>query len=159
MIGTPDDAVVQRLAALGLILPRPSKPIGLYRPFRLDRGTGYLSGHWPLRDGMPVHLGRVGAELTLEEGRAAARLTALGVLSSIREALSDFGPLRGLLRVDGYVASAADFQRQPEVLDAASELFIQALGERGQHARTSFAPARLPTNHSIKLVVTFSYDE
>jgi enamine deaminase RidA (YjgF/YER057c/UK114 family) len=155
-VGDPD-GVIERLRALGVRLPEPSAPAGMYVPFRLDRGIGYLAAQFPTRDGQYVLLGRVGRELTVEQGREAARLAALSALSRIQQALGGFERLVGLLRVDGHVASADDFQDQPRVLDGASELFLQALGERGTHARTAFAPARLPRDNSIELVVTFSF--
>lgn len=159
---TDDDFTTQvlaRIAARGWTLPVPAPPAGLYQPFRLDRGVGYLSSQVPARDGKYVMPGRVGHELSPAEGKEAAALTALGVLARIRQALDGFGRLRGLLRVEGYVASAEDFLQQPSVLDGASEVFTFALAERGQHARTAFAMPRLPLDNSVKLVVTFAYDD
>jgi enamine deaminase RidA (YjgF/YER057c/UK114 family) len=153
-----DETVLRNIAELGMTLPEPSPPAGMYEPFRLDRGTGYLAAQLPSRDGKYVHLGRVGAELTLAEGREAAALAALSALARIRQALGGWRRLRGLLRVDGFVASADGFLDQPEVLDGASTVFLRALGDRGKHARTAFGPARLPKNNSIELVVTFAYD-
>jgi enamine deaminase RidA (YjgF/YER057c/UK114 family) len=154
-----DEAILHALEARGLSLPVPSAPAGLYEPYRLERGTGYLAAQMPSRDGHYVHLGRVGAELTLADGREAAALAALSALARIRQSLGGFGRLRGLLRVDGFVASAEGFFDQPQVLDGASEVFLLALGDRGKHARTAFAPPRLPKNNSIELVVTFAYDD
>jgi enamine deaminase RidA (YjgF/YER057c/UK114 family) len=151
--------VLERLAARGWQLPRPAPPAGRYDPFRLDRGVGYLAAQHPARDGHHVMQGRVGRELDLAQGKEAAALAALVVLARIREALGGFEKLRGLLRVDGYVASAEDFLQQPAVLDGASDVFDVALGERGRHARTAFAMPRLPLDNSVKLVVTFSYDD
>jgi enamine deaminase RidA (YjgF/YER057c/UK114 family) len=154
-----DETIIKRLEARGLSLPVPGAPAGLYEPYRLERGTGYLAAQMPSRDGAYSHLGRVGAELTLADGRQAAALAGLSALARIHQALGGFRRLRGLLRVDGFVASAEGFLDQPQVLDGASEVFLLALGERGKHARTAFAPARLPKNNSIELVVTFAYDE
>jgi enamine deaminase RidA (YjgF/YER057c/UK114 family) len=151
--------VLARIAERGWALPQPAPPAGMYEAFRLDRGVGYLSSQVPARDGKYVMQGRVGHELTPAQGREAAALTALGVLARIREALDGFGRLRGLLRVDGYVASAEHFLHQPSVLDGASEVFSIALGERGRHTRTAFAMPRLPLDNSVKLVVTFAYDD
>jgi enamine deaminase RidA (YjgF/YER057c/UK114 family) len=150
--------VLERITARGWVLPVAPPPAGMYDPFRLERGVGYLSAQHPARDGKYVMPGRVGRELSPAEGKQAAALTALVVLTRIREALGGFGRLRGLLRVDGYVASAEDFLQQPAVLDGASEVFAVALGERGRHARTAFALPRLPLDNSVKLVVTFAYD-
>ena len=154
-----DEMIINRLQARGLSLPIPAAPAGLYEPYRLDHGTGYLAGQLPSQDGRYVYLGRVGAELTLEDGRQAAALAALSALARIRQALDGFSRLRGLLRVDGFVASAEGFLDQPQVLDGASAVFLLALGDRGKHARSAFAPGRLPKNNSIELVVTFAYDE
>jgi enamine deaminase RidA (YjgF/YER057c/UK114 family) len=158
---TSDDfttQVLSRLAARGWALPVPPPPAGVYQPFRLDRGVGYLASQLPARDGKAVMHGRVGRELSLAEGKEAAALAALTALARIRQALDGFGRLRGLLRVDGVVASSDDFLDQPAVLDGASEVFVVALGERGQHARTALAVPRLPLDNSVKLVVTFAYD-
>lgn len=151
--------VLARLEEQGLALPAPSPPAGRYEPFRLARGTGYLAAQLPSRDGRYVLQGRVGEELTLEEGHQAAALTALSAIARIHQALGGLDRLDGLLRVDGYVASAEGFVDQPQVLDGASELFLWALGERGRHARTAFAVGRLPKNNSVELVVTFAYDQ
>jgi enamine deaminase RidA (YjgF/YER057c/UK114 family) len=150
--------VLDRLARRGWTLPVPPPPAGQYEPFRLDRGVGYLASQLPARDGKYVMHGRVGAELTAAEGKQAAALAALASLARIRQALDGFSRLRGLLRVDGYVASTDDFWEQPAVIDGASEVFTVALEERGKHARTAFGLPRLPLNNSVKLVVTFAYD-
>jgi enamine deaminase RidA (YjgF/YER057c/UK114 family) len=97
--------------------------------------------------------GRVGDELTEEQGSAAARLAALNVLAQIRSALGSFDRLETLLRVEGHVASAENWLNAPTVLNAASDLFVSVLGERGRHSRTAFAPARLPLNAAVQLVV------
>ncbi|HET9156130.1 MAG TPA: RidA family protein, partial [Myxococcaceae bacterium] len=150
--------VLARLEARGLVLPMPAPPAGKYEPFRLVRGTGYLAAQLPSLEGRYVLQGRVGAELTLEEGRQAAALAALSAITRIHQALGGLERLETLTRVDGYVASADTFLDQPEVLDGASELFLWALGDRGRHARTAFAMARLPKNNSVELRVTFAYD-
>jgi enamine deaminase RidA (YjgF/YER057c/UK114 family) len=151
--------VLRRLHEHGLELPEPGPPAGAYEPFRLHAGVGYLAAQLPSRAGRYVFLGRVGAELTPEEGYKAAQLAALGGLSRIRQALGGFERLVGLLRVDGWVASVDGFIDQPKVLDGASDVFLLALGDRGKHARTAFAPTRLPRDNSIELVVTFAYAE
>jgi enamine deaminase RidA (YjgF/YER057c/UK114 family) len=151
-------SVLQRLASRDLSLPVPSAPAGMYEPYRLEGGVGYLAAQMPSRNGQYVLLGRVGAELTQEQGSDAAQLAALSALARIQQALGGFDRLKGLLRVDGFVASADGFFDQPRVLDGASELFLHALGERGRHARTAFAPPRLPKNNSIELVVVFAFE-
>lgn len=138
------------------VLPQPPGPVGAYEAVVIRHGIGFVSGQFPLRDGRLVCAGRVGSELTVEAGREACRLAALNVLAQIGPATDDFAGLDGLLRLDGYVASAEGFAGQAGVLDAASECFAEFLGERGRHARSAFAVPMLPLNAPVELVVTFA---
>lgn len=137
-------------------LPPPPRPVGAYEAVVVRGGIGFVSGQFPLRDGRLVCEGRVGGELTAEAGREACRLAALNVLAQIGAATDGFADLDGLLLLDGYVASAEGFVGQPGILDAASECFIEFLGERGRHARSAFAVPMLPLNAPVELVVTFA---
>src|SRR6185369_108373 len=128
--------VESRLAQLGLQLPVPPAPIGSYVASVCVGNLLFLSGQFPLEHGIERYRGRVGAELTEEEGCAAARLAALNVLAQIKDALGGFDRLARLVRVEGHVASAPGWQNVPKVLDHASDLFLKALGERGQHTRS-----------------------
>jgi enamine deaminase RidA (YjgF/YER057c/UK114 family) len=151
------EEVLARLAERGLALPTDlPKPAGNYVAFRLRDGLGFLAAQVP-GYGPGSLPGRVGHELTLEEGRTAAAMAALNALGRLHEALGGFDRLDGLLHFAGHVASADDFWDQPEVLDGASELFVFALGERGKHTRTAFAVPRLPKNISIELEINFGY--
>lgn len=141
----------------GIVLPVPPKAVGAYAPLVIRRGIGFVSGQFPMRDGRLVHRGRVGAELSVEEGRDASRVAGLNVLAQIASATNEFADLDGLLRLDGYVASADDSVDQPEVLDAASRLFVETLGQdQGRHARTAFAVPHLPLDAPVELVATFA---
>ena len=144
----------QKLAELGLKLPPPSRPAGNYVPFVEANGLLFISGQFPIENGTARYVGRVVAELSEADGYAAARLAALNVLAQIHAALGGFERLAHLVRVEGHVASAPGFHNQPKVLDGASDLFAAVLGERGRHARTAFAPERLPWDLAIELVVT-----
>lgn len=140
-----------------LMLPDPPVPVGAYERGLIRHGLGFLSGQFPIRDGKLAYAGRVGSELTVEEGRSAAEIAAINVIAGIRAVLGgSFAGFVGLLRVDGYVAGTDDFLRQPHVLDGASETFRRMLGERGRHARTAFALPRLPLDSPIELAVTFA---
>jgi enamine deaminase RidA (YjgF/YER057c/UK114 family) len=144
----------QKLAELRLSLPKPSRPAGNYVPFVEVGDLLFISGQFPIEHGSPRFVGRVGAELSEAEGYAAARLAGLNVLAQIHHALGGFVRLAHLARVEGHVASAPGFTNQPKVLDGASDLFVEVLGNSGRHTRTAFAPERLPWNLAIELVVT-----
>lgn len=148
------DPIDRRLAELGIALPAAPQPLGAYRAAVQAGALLFLSGQLPIADGAIRYKGRVGAELTLEEGRAAAELTALNALAQIRHFLGGFGRLRRIVRLDGYVASAPGFYDQPKVLDGASELLRRILGEHAGHARTAFAVSHLPADAALELVVT-----
>jgi enamine deaminase RidA (YjgF/YER057c/UK114 family) len=144
----------ERLAQLGLKLPAPSRPAGNYVAFVEAGNLLFISAQLPIENGVPRYVGRVGAELSEQEGYAAARLAGLNVLSQIQAALGTFERLAHLVRVEGHVASAPQFKDQPKVLDGASDLFVTVLGERGRHTRAAFAPERLPWDLTVELVVT-----
>lgn len=146
--------IESRLHELGLTLPDPPRPAGNYEPWVICDRWLYISAQVPIQNGQHRYTGRVGAELSVEEGRAAARFTALNVLAQIRDALGGFDRLERLVRVEGHVASVPGGLNTPHVLDAASDLFVAVLGDRGRHARTAFTPDYLPYNLTIELVVT-----
>jgi enamine deaminase RidA (YjgF/YER057c/UK114 family) len=149
-----------RLSRLNLSLPLPPAPAGSYAPVVVHNGIGFVSGQFPLLNGLLDCRGRVGAELTIEQGRHAAVVAALNVLAQIRTTLGGFDRLRGLLRIEGYVASAPGFVAQPRVLDAASDLLVNALGPQlGRHARTAFAVSQLPLDAPIELCATFATND
>jgi enamine deaminase RidA (YjgF/YER057c/UK114 family) len=131
-------------------------PLGNYRAVIVRGMAGFVSGQFPIREGKLVFCGKVGAELTPEQGREAAALCALNVLGQLRNALGkDFDRVR-IGRIDGYIASDASFYGQPDVLDGASAVFLDVLGEHGAHARAVFAVPQLPQHAPVELVVTFA---
>lgn len=145
-----------RLAELGIRLPEPPPAAGAYQPVVCRGGFGFVSGQFPFREARLAYTGRVGAEITPEQGRECAAIAALNVLAQIRAALGGWRHFGGLCRLEGHVASGAEFLKQPAVLDGASELFVRTLGPQlGAHARTAFHASRLPLDAPVELVVTF----
>jgi len=127
-----------RLAALGLKLPAAPSPAANYVPWVVSRGHLYIAGQAPVVDGKYASVGRVGAEVSLEAARAAARLCALNVLAQVKAAAGgDWSRVTRCVRLCGYVSSAPDFFEQPKVMDGASDLMVEALGEAGKHARSA----------------------
>jgi enamine deaminase RidA (YjgF/YER057c/UK114 family) len=144
----------ENLKSLGIQLPSAPRPAGNYQPWVQRGELLYVSGQLPIENGERGFTGRVGAELTEEQGYAAARLAAVNVLAQIRAALGGFERLDTLLRVEGHVASAPGWNNAPKVLDGASDLFVAALGDCGRHTRAAFTPAQLPWDLAVELVVT-----
>ena len=146
--------VEERIEKLGLKLPTAPMPIGNYVATVRVGNLLFISGQLPIENGVARYVGRIGAELTEEDGYAAARLAALNTLAQIKFALGGFEQLAQLVRVEGHVASAPDWHNTPKVLDGASDLFVNVLAERGRHTRSAFNPPRLPKNVAVELVVT-----
>jgi enamine deaminase RidA (YjgF/YER057c/UK114 family) len=151
-------SVEERLRALGLALPEPTRaPPGAQLPFvwvRVIGERGLVSGHGPTHpDGtLATPLGKVGAEVTLEQGYAAARLTALAILASLKHALGDLERVERWVRAFGMVNSAPGFDRQPAVINGFSDLILELWGpDRGQHARSAVGVAELPFGIPVEI--------
>jgi enamine deaminase RidA (YjgF/YER057c/UK114 family) len=147
-----------RLAALGLMLPPPIViPSHVRLPFAFVRVSGnraYISGHAPLdSDGRVARpLGKVGSDLTTEQGYEAARLTALSILGSLQRALGDLDRVTSWLRVFGMVNAAPGFNDLPTVINGCSDLILELYGtERGAHARSAVGLAELPFNIPVEI--------
>jgi enamine deaminase RidA (YjgF/YER057c/UK114 family) len=150
--------IESKLAAMGLILPpQLVPPGGAVLPFRFVHVRGsraLISGHGPLSaDGtVALPLGKVGGELTLEQGYAAARLTALAILGSLQLALGDLDRITAWGRVFGMVNSAPGFDRQPAVINGFSDLILELFGpEVGAHARSAVGMAELPFGIPVEI--------
>lgn len=146
-------SVESKLAARGLKLPPPPQPLGSYTAVSRAGDLLFISGQLPLRDGKVVWQGQVGKDLTVEQGKQAAQLAALNVLAQIDAHLGGFERLDHIVRLEGYVSSAPGSFDQPAVLDGASDLFADVLGEKAGHARAAYAPPQQPGNAAVVLVV------
>ena len=147
-----------RLQSLGLTLPPPLRPPpGLVLPFRFVRVRGaraWIAGHGPQHaDGSIAQpLGKLGRELSVEQGYAAARLTALAMLGSLQRELGDLDRIAGWTRVFGMVNSATGFNRQPAVINGFSDLILELFGpEVGAHARSAVGMAELPFDIPVEI--------
>lgn len=150
--------VEAKLEEMGLVLPPPAKvPPGLVLPFSWVRVRGnraYVSGHIPLNPDGSVSgpLGKVGAEVSEEEGYEAARLTALSVLGDLRREIGDLDRVTAWLRVFGMVNTAQGFDRQPNVINGFSDLILKLYGPvAGDHARSAVGMAGLPLGVPVEI--------
>lgn len=141
-----------RLAELGLTLPTVVPPLAAYLPAVQSGNYVYVSGQLPMVDGKLVRTGKVGAEVTAEEGADLARICALNALAAI-ESLVGLGRLVKIVKVTGFVASAPGFTGQPAVVNGASNLFGDVLGEQGRHARSAVGVAELPLGAPVEVEV------
>lgn len=153
-----NETIEAKLKRMGLVLPQPPRvDPGVRLPFAPVRVIGdraYLSGHGPTNpDGsLALPLGKLGGGLSVEQGYAAARLVALGVLGSLQRELGDLERVRSWIKVLGMVNSAAGFNKQPQVINGFSDLILDLYGpERGAHARSAVGMAELPFNIPVEV--------
>lgn len=135
-------------------LPAPLKPFAGYLPCRRVGNHIHVSGQVAALEGEFVHRGRVGAELSLEQGRECARQCALNVLALLDRELGDLDRVREIVKVTVFVSSAADFLDHHLVADGASNAFVEYLGGRGEHARSAVGVARLPMDSPVEIDAT-----
>jgi enamine deaminase RidA (YjgF/YER057c/UK114 family) len=141
----------ERLQELGVSLPAPAAPVAAYVPCVRTGDLVYVSGQVPLVDGKPSHLGHLGDDVGLEDGRAAARTCAVNVLAALKAELGELSRVRRVVKVTGFVASAPTFTDHPQVVNAASELFGDVFGDAGRHARAAVGVAALPLGVPVEV--------
>jgi enamine deaminase RidA (YjgF/YER057c/UK114 family) len=145
----------ERLRALGLELPPPPPVLAHYAMATRSGNLLFLAGHAPLRNGEFAYVGKVGREFTLEEGYEAARLTALNMLAALRHELGDLARVQRVLRLFGMVNCTEDFVQMPDVVDGASDLFVELWGDAGLAARSAVGMQQLHYGMAIEIEGTF----
>ena len=134
-----------RIKELNLTLPQPPKPLGTYVPGVRVGSLLFLSGHGPSRvDGVPAVRGKVGRDLSLEDGYKAAREVGINLLGTTRALLGSLDKVKRVVKVLGMVNSAEGFGDQPKVINGFSDLMVEVFGENGRHARSAVGMAELP---------------
>jgi enamine deaminase RidA (YjgF/YER057c/UK114 family) len=140
-----------RLKELGIMLPPVPKPAANYLPYRLHSNVLYLSGQGP-RDGKGAVLkGKLGAEISVEEGYQRARLTGLNLLATMRDALGSLDRVDFIVKLLGMVNAAPDFNDSPKVINGCSDLFVEIFGDAGRHARSAVGNVMLPNQMSVEI--------
>ena len=148
-----------KLVELGLDLPPPPEAKGVYKPVVIAGGLAYTSGHVPIEPDGRIVTGRLGAELDEEAGRRAARLTALGILATLRAALGSLDRVRRVVKVLGLVNGTPEFDQQPAVINGASRLFADVFGpERGIGARSAVGAGSLPLGAAVEIEAIFEVE-
>lgn len=154
--------VEERLVELGLELPRPFEaPPGVELPFELVRvsgRTGYVSGHLPVDGAEVLVTGRVGAELTVEQGYEAARLVALSMLAGLRAELGELDRVTRWVKALGMVQCAPGFEAPPAVVNGFTDLIRELWGEAGRHARSAIGVERLPFDAPVEVEAVVELD-
>ncbi len=144
-----------KLAALGITLPEPPKPVASYIPFRRSGDLIFVSGQIPLREGKLIHAGSVPGQVTLDQARECARQCLLNGLAVARAAAGSLDNIRQVVRLGVFVCSEAGFTDQPKVANAASDLLVEVFGACGQHARAAVGSIALPLGAPVEIEFVF----
>ena len=151
----------KRLSELGITLPKAAPAFATYLPWRKGGNTVYISGQGPLLDAKVVeeHCGRVGDDLTVEQGQAAARLTALNVIAQLKDACDgDLDRVTACLQLSGFVNCAPGFTQTPLVINGGSDVIVEIFGDAGRHARYAVGTHALPENISVEIAAIFEIE-
>ena len=148
----------ERLKDLGLELPEVSKPGGNYQSVNVRSDIAYVAIQFPIKNDAYFYQGRLGKTLDTEDGKSAMSLCALNVISQI-ESKVGFDKILGLNHIEAYYQAANDWDDGPKVVDAASDLFLKALGSKGEHSRAIYGVERLPRDFCVGLTVTATLDQ
>ncbi len=151
--------IEDRIKKLGIELPSSSPPGGIYVPVKRVGNTVYVSGQIPMKNGTPCYVGKVGGERSLEYAQDAARLCVINMLAALKAYLGDLEKIKSVVKLVAFVNSEVGFDKQHLVIDAASQLLLDVLGESGQHARSAVGTNQLPLNVTVEIEGVFEiYD-
>jgi enamine deaminase RidA (YjgF/YER057c/UK114 family) len=142
--------IAERLAELGIELPAVFPPAGSYVGCVVVGDMVHVGGHGPV-DGTEVVRGKVGVDLTVDEGKRAARMTGLSILATLQAELGDLDRILRLVKVYGMVNTAPGFDQMPSVIDGCSDLFLDVFGEAGRHTRSAVGLAELPFGIAVEI--------
>ncbi len=142
-----------RLKELGIQLPTAPQPVGAYVGVTRVGKLLVTSGQLPWVGDRLLHKGRIGADLTVEQGYEAARISALNALAQLKTELASLEHIKQIVRVEGYVHCAPGFRDHPKVLNGASDLLNKVFGEKGRHTRTALGIADMPLDAPVQLVL------
>jgi enamine deaminase RidA (YjgF/YER057c/UK114 family) len=140
-----------RLAELGLTLPAAPNPVANYAPYAITGNLLFISGQISKSADGTLVTGTLGAGVAVETGQQAARLCALNILAQAKAALGDLDRIAQVMRLTGFVAAAADFGDHPKVVNGASDLMVEVLGDKGRHTRAAVGVASLPLGAAVEV--------
>ena len=140
-----------RLKEMGIKLPPAVTPVANYVPAVRTGNLVFLSGHGPFKEDGSLITGKVGSELTEEQGYEAARRVAVGLLGSLKAEIGDLEKVKRVVKVLGLVNCTSDFTDQPKVINGASDLLVEVFGARGKHARSAIGTNALPMNIAVEI--------
>ena len=143
--------ILEKLQRLGVELPQAPRPVGSYVPACQAGDLIFVSGVLPFQEGKILQPGKVGRDLTVEQGAANARVAVINALAILQQKVGDLSRIMRIVRMTGHVASAEGFGDQPAVINGASDFLVEVFGDRGRHARLALGAFELPLHAPIEL--------
>lgn len=141
-----------RLEELGIELPQAAAAVANYVPYVVTGNLVFVSGQVTIEDGEFKYQGKVGSDLSVEQGQEAARLCALNIIAQLKEACGgDLDRVRRIVKLGGFVNSTPDFKDQPKVINGASDLMVEVFGDKGRHARAAVSAGALPVGVAVEV--------
>jgi len=149
-------SVEEKIKQLNIEIPKSPKPVGAYVAFRIVNKLVYISGQVSFDQNGNLIKGRVGSELSLEQGQEAAKACAINIISQLKSACEgDLEKVKSCIKINGYVNSTDNFSDQPKVINAASEIIANVFGEKGKHARAAVSVNSLPLGAAVEIESIF----
>ena len=145
--------IEERLAELGIILPPAPQPVASYIPVKVVGDLAWVAAQIPMLDGAVTVAGRVGGEVTIDDANAGARRCALQALAALQAALGTLDRVKGIVKLDVFVASATGFTDHPKVANGASDLLVEVFGDEGRHARAAVGVPELPLGAAVEVAL------
>ena len=158
-MASSNEHIEARLDELGIELPRASPPVANYVNAVRTGNLIFMSGKSPLKPDGSLITGKLGTDLTVEEGYEAARLTGLNLLAALKRELGSLDRVRQIVKVLGMVNAAPDFEEQPKVINGFSDLMVEVFGDRGRHARSAVGMGSLPDGIAVEIEMIVEVDE
>lgn len=147
----PASAVEEKLSALGVRMPAPSNPVASYVMSARVGNLIYTAGHLPQPAEGPLIVGKVGSDLTTEQGAEAAKAVALNIMATLKSTLGSLDRVKRIVKLTAFVNCVDGYTAQPKVVNGASDLFVAAFGDRGKHARSAVGTNALPLNVPVEI--------
>ena len=145
--------IEERLAELGIVLPPAPQPVASYIPVKVVGDLAWVAAQIPMQDGAVTVAGKVGGEVTIDDANAGARRCALQALAALQAALGTLDRVKGIVKLDVFVASAPGFTDHPKVANGASDLLVEVFGDEGRHARAAVGVAELPLGAAVEVAL------
>lgn len=148
--------IEKKLVSLGISLPTPAVPAANYVPYNLSGKTVFVSGQLPMLDGKPQFIGKLGKEISIEDGQKCARICGINILAHLKNACAgDLDRVKQCLRLGVFVNSTESFLDHPKVANGVSDMMVEIFGDKGKHARFAVGVAQLPFGVAVEVDATF----